>query len=432
VALGPRIALWGPYDIADYHDLLVPRILERELLARLPLTRVDRYAPLGSERPIALDGGRATLPLGLPTPHRKRQLADRHDLIVVTGDVVHTDDLRHQQFYDRPDLPPSEFFVDGLGDALERRCPVVWSSVGVPLDFAATDAERIGAALARRTHVSVRDQASRERLLAIAASVDTAVVPEVTALAAHAFSPDVLNRRLDYLRALGSFPEDGRPVVVSVDVASEETEAAVKRRFPGAPLVFVDFHPEGGPATAAPRDREVFTLPNAVTVEDLTAVLANAQAIVSMTRAQALAGAFDVPLFLLTGGRLESLAKPAEMGARIDRELDVLAALAEQSWSRRVAGDPAASELLAQVITTWEERYQALRAAYESRGERLLVERLRFAEIVERLEETGGELPAELAERMAELENAVFTAQAAEAEARYKLARLMGGAESDA
>ena len=62
--------------------------------------------------------------------------------------------------------------------------------------------------------------------------------------------------------------------------------------------------------------------------------------------------------------------------------------------------------------------------AHEARGERLVTERLKFAEIVDRLEEAGGGLSAEAAHRIAELENAVFTAQAAEAEARYEIDQL--------
>ena len=77
------------------------------------------------------------------------------------------------------------------------------------------------------------------------------------------------------------------------------------------------------------------------------------------------------------------------------------------------------------------ERYNALLRAHEARGERLVTERLKFAEIDDRLEEAGGGLSAEAADRIAELENAVFTAQAAEAEARYELERLRNEPERD-
>ena len=49
---------------------------------------------------------------------------------------------------------------------------------------------------------------------------------------------------------------------------------------------------------------------------------------------------------------------------------------------------------------------------------------MRFAEIIEGLEASDGAIPADAALRLAELENAVFTAQAAEAEARFELEQL--------
>ena len=56
---------------------------------------------------------------------------------------------------------------------------------------------------------------------------------------------------------------------------------------------------------------------------------------------------------------------------------------------------------------------------------------MRFAEIVERLDTSKGIIPPEAAERIAELENAVFTAQAAEAEARVELEQLRGEHKRD-
>ena len=81
-AFGPRIALCGLFDLPSYGDLLAPRVLERELRRRLPLARVHTYAPLG--HPIAMDGGRPALPLP-----PKEELAEQHDLVVITGDVRH-------------------------------------------------------------------------------------------------------------------------------------------------------------------------------------------------------------------------------------------------------------------------------------------------------------------------------------------------------
>jgi hypothetical protein len=374
-ALGPRIALWGTFDVADYRTLLLPRIFERELLARLPLARVDVYAPLGHERPIPMDGGRPAIPLGSPAVRRKRQLADRHDLVVVTGDV-HAQDEHYRQLYGA-DVRPSEFLLDGLGPDLERRCPVVWSAVRVPFDL--TDAR--ARALEGRPHVSVQDDASRDRLLARGATAEIAVVPDPTLLAPRVFPADVLRKRIEYLRVIGCYPAEGRPTVR--EDGAVESEAG-----------------------------EVFRLPEHATVEDVTAAIAYAGAFAGSARA--VAAAFDVPTD-------PSLAA-AELAVGVDAELDTIAELAERSWSQRAERDGRAADLM-QALALAEERYRALLAAHEARGERLVTERMRFAEIVDRLDASHGVLPADAALRIAELENAVFVAQAAEAELRLELDR---------
>jgi Polysaccharide pyruvyl transferase len=400
--LGPRIALWGVFDTADYARLLVPRILERELRSRLPLARIDSYAPLGFEHPIPMDGGRPALPLGVGSARRKRDLAQRYDVVVVTGDVVHTRDDGYRELYGHAfDLRPSEFFVDGLGAELEERCPVIWSAVGVPFEPREEDMARLRSALERRPYVSVRDDASRRRLEELGTERAITVVPDPVALAPRVFDPDVLRKRLDYLRVLGCYPTEGRPVVVDVDAV--DAEAAAKR-FSAEPIVFVYLRPSSAERQL---QENVFHLPPSATLEDITAAIASASAFVGPPEAPRLATGFDA-------------ADRKDLEVRVDAELDTIAEIAERAWSEHSRS----GERLEEALLASEERYAALLSAYEARGERLVTERMRFAEIVDRLDESGGSIPPEAASRIAELENAVFTAQAAEAEARYELERL--------
>jgi hypothetical protein len=440
-SLGPRIALWGVYDVADYARLLVPRILERELRLRLPLARVDHYSPLGFEHPIPMDGGRPALPLGAGSARRRRDLAERHDLVVVTGDVIHTRDTHYAELYgdavDSARLRPSDFFVDGLGPDLEDHCPVVWSAVGVPYEPAEEDWARLRSALARRAHVSARDRTSRKRLENLGAHRDIALVPDATALAARAFHPDVLRKRLDYLRVLGCYPTDGRPVVVDGDAVDAEAAAELADEivgsFPTMPIVIVRLRrPSASTALAeeiASRSRDVCQLPVHATLEDITAAIAAARTFVSTPEHRPLAASFDVPLAVPTGAEVELAAEPdlaEETEARVGAELDTLAEIAERSWSESFERGARTPEELLQALVASEERHVALLSAYEARGERLVSERMRFAEIVERLDESGGTIPPDAALRIAELENAIFTAQAVEAEARFEIKRLHG------
>ena len=208
--LGPRIAIWGTFDIADYATLLLPRIYERELAARLPLAETDVYSPLGYNHPLRIDGGRPALPLRAPGRRRKRQLADRHDLVVVSGAVIHTRDEHYGQLYSLPReetdrLRPSEFLLDGLGTKLELRCPVVWSAVAAPLELSGAEAERVRTALEARSHVSVRDERSREILVGEGVSGRSEVVGDVMADACLRLAP-IAKRRSNVLERLGVEP----------------------------------------------------------------------------------------------------------------------------------------------------------------------------------------------------------------------------------
>jgi len=423
--LGPRIALWGTFDIADYAALLRPRILERELLARLSLARIDIYSPLGHEHPIAMDGGRPAIPLGSPTGRRKQQLALRHDLIVVTGDVIHPRDEHYQKLYGPTSeqiepLRPSEFFVDGLGSELERRCPVVWSAVGAPFDLSPDESPRVRSSLDRRPHVSVRDDRSRDRLLATGTGKEIAVVPDPTILASRLFPPDVLRKRVDYLRVLGCYPQEGRPVVVQRGAARD-----VSAHLQDETVLLADL--EAGDAASTDEVEAVgnlFPLPASATVEDVTAAIANAKAFVGP--ASSVATAFGVP------SSAPNASDRVDLQGRMDAELDAVAEFAERSWAKRAAQDERTPHELAEALVQSEERYQALLEAHAARGERLVSERMRFAEIVERLDASNGTVPPGAAEQIAELENAIFTAHATEAEMRVELDRLREQRNRDA
>ena len=433
--LGPRIAIWGTFDIADYATLLLPRIYERELAARLPLAETDVYSPLGYNHPLRIDGGRPALPLRAPGRRRKRQLADRHDLVVVSGAVIHTRDEHYGQLYSLPReetdrLRPSEFLLDGLGTKLELRCPVVWSAVTAPFELSGAEAERVRTALEARSHVSVRDERSREILVATGAGREIALVPDPGILAHRLFPADVLRKRLEYLRVLGCYPTKGRPILLEIDAdhaeRAAETATNVAARFGTEPLVLLDPH-SAFPEAEAAHVGDVFRLPRDASLEDITAAIASARAFVGGSNATSVALGFGVPCLTPAGAPvvLEPVPEPSsELQDRVDAELDTIADLAERSWSMRAASERSRADELAQALLRNDERYRALLAAHDARGERLVSERMRFAEIIEGLEASDGAIPADVALRLAELENAVFTAQAAEAEARFELEQL--------
>jgi hypothetical protein len=182
-----------------------------------------------------------------------------------------------------------------------------------------------------------------------------------------------------------------------------------------APVVLLG--PAGGEARAP-----LFGLPPQATLEDVTAAIAHARAVVSASAAlRAAAASFGVPA-AAPGERLDG-GSANDLQAGVDAELDELAAAGERAWAGRAASDGRAEGLL-RALAHAEERYEALLRAYDQRGERIVRERLRYAEIVDGLEAAAAGLPAEAVLRAAELETQLEIASAAEAEARFELERL--------
>jgi hypothetical protein len=449
--LGPRVALWGTFDLPDYGNLLLPRIFERELRRRLPLAQVVAYSPLGYDYPLPMDGGRPALPLGAPEPRRKQQLAAQYDLVVVVGDVIHTRDGLYADRYgigreDAERLRPSGFFVDGLGADLAQPCPIVWHAVEVPFDFEPAERGRIGQALESIHRVSVRDPVSRERLEQSGTGREIDVVPDPSILVSHLFDAEVLRKRRDYLRVLGCYPAEKAPLVIQgyASLADRAAEiASALRVVSDDELVAAELSETSGDRlfadAIAQRLPHARRLPAVASVEDITAAIAHARAFVAASpQGRSAALAFGVPTAPLTADSPLELPISTEerdtapLQHDADVSFDELAEIAESSWSDRVAADGHTPTELARALGDANERYELLLRAHEARGDRLVTERLKFAEIIDRLEESGGALSSEAADRIAELENAVFTAQAAEAEARYELEQLRGERERSA
>src|SRR5207237_10064891 len=64
------IGVLGTFDTDLFDDALAPRVLRRELKARLPGAKIITFAPYGALRPTPRDGGEAAEPLGRWSPDR--------------------------------------------------------------------------------------------------------------------------------------------------------------------------------------------------------------------------------------------------------------------------------------------------------------------------------------------------------------------------
>src|SRR5438445_1567505 len=246
---GPRIGLWGRFDVASFADAALPGIYEREIRRRVPSAGVEPYAPLGERHSGLLDGGFASVDLGEWSPRRSVELADALDCVVVVGDAIETPD---ESLAIDSAVRASRFFVEGLGGALERRCPMVWSAVSLPYELDRAGGGRVRAAVSKRADVSVRDAVSRERLARAGVAGEASVVPDPLYLLPRLFTAEHRSRRLEYLRHMKWFPREAEPLIIqggrSLAGSAEEVAREVEDALAGTdvPLLLVELDPGRG------------------------------------------------------------------------------------------------------------------------------------------------------------------------------------------
>lgn len=388
---GIRVAIWGGFDVANYGDLLFPRIFENEMSRRLPGVEIRSFSPLGYLNPVPMDSGIRAAPLGSWTQDRLEHFASEFHLVVVGGgDIIHLRDDLYPGFYGGlparvGELKPSRFYIDGLGPELERSTPVVWNAVGVPFDFGLQDAERVRLAIEHRPYLAVRDHASRKRVLATGITREPAVVPDTGVALGRLFPRRTLEDILSGLKRRGFYPVDGQAVVVQgngylpEERRSEIAAALQELRDDLAELSIVlletgPCHQDGEFADDLVRrlGGKVFRLPSTAAVEEIAACIAGARLFVGTSlHGHITAMCFRVASVMVNVqgiNKLDELAAMAEQeesvvtdtsqlrGAldaalagspssesnvldglisRVDAHFDVIAELAQRSSSRR-------------------------------------------------------------------------------------------------
>jgi hypothetical protein len=238
---GPRVGLWGPFDVECLGAALYPRVVRSELARRLPDALVRAYAPLGHLRPTRFDGGEPAEPLGAFVDERRRALAAELDCVVVGGlDLSELGDqgALMERYGARAEEVRSggsvRFLVEGLGADLERRCSLFWHAVEVSAPLPPEDAVIVREAARGRPLPIARDEGSRERLRSAGIGPGIVVGPDPAVLASRVFDPALLRRRLAWLRFMGWYPAEREAVVVQggrSDVGSAARIAAAVPRW---------------------------------------------------------------------------------------------------------------------------------------------------------------------------------------------------------
>jgi hypothetical protein len=369
-----RVGLWGAFDVEDVGDMLVPRIIRAELSRRLPGSTLRVWSPLGGAGWNRFDdpSTEPPAPLGTWSAARLDELAGAVDLLVISGDLV-----------DDP------FLVGGLGAANEASVPSAWHAVSLPRDGLGDSQDELRPILARRACVSVRDERSRDLLVAAGVDREVAVVPDPVLLADRLFRPDALEDRVSRWRDAGALPDGdllvvqgGGALVPHAEVIAEQVRLVCEAQ--GLTPVLVETSPTAGDEdfAVAIGDRlpGARRLPSEAGIEGVCAVIAWSAGVIGSSRAAGMiAAAFDRPAALLDPASAPALAdvvgtlgtperlvrdpgtlaeafesavgrgsiapRVAELRMELDEHLDAIAALAtsEGSVAARLAAQEAAS-----------------------------------------------------------------------------------------
>ena len=404
------IGVLGTFDTGLFDDALAPRVLRRELMARIPGVEIITFAPYGALRPTPRDGGEAAEPLGRWSPDRAAALAAGLDCVLVTCTDPPPDHDRLARSYgvDRAVLDEADlrrWFVDGPALAPEQRCPVV--TLG----------------------------------------------PDPLVLAPRLFSPDLLTKRLEYLWLMGWYPSEGAAVVVEGEVgllpivprlAAELSEFAASES--DLKVVLAELGSPGGAEFASELAAKLppeclYRLPAFAGIEDIAAAIANCAILAGGSRraglvAQAYGRAWIAldPATCPTSEQFEHARKAdpapaagASPAAQADAELDRIAEVARTAALARRQKEASMAET--QRLSETEEMLGHLQVAHEARSRRLATERMVFANHLHKAEAEIARLKDEVTRLREELAHAEGRAAEAEAGTRAEAAARLAAQE---
>jgi polysaccharide pyruvyl transferase len=346
-----RVGLWGAFDLEHFGDALGARIARVELGRRIAGLELLTYAPIGYVgRNRYEDRAHPAGPLGAWTEERLDELAGQIDVLVIGSGELRSDwELAPSYGMEPEELERRQvhwFFIEGLAKH-EVDVPTAWNAVGIPGDPDRAMAARYRAAMAQRAYVSVRDEASRERLAMAGVDREVFVVPDPGFLIDRAFPREALEHRVGRLRETGAYPpgealvvQGSEALVEHADVVAEQVLRLCRDR--NLTPVLVETGPIHGDDAFADalgsRLETSYRFPADAGADDLTAAIAWSTGFVgSSLHGNVAAAAYDRPGLLLNlagGTKLPGAGGVLALPERVVSDPAEVADAFERVWSR--------------------------------------------------------------------------------------------------
>lgn len=182
-----RIAHFGTFDVENFGDLLLPRVLERRLAGR----EIVHVSPTGG--PPVWGDCVATIPT------REAFERDFDAVVVGGGHLIQGHPANVSTYRDAPGgglFAYVDLWLGATRLACEREIAIVWNAPGVPGTFASETAAQVRWAAAQADHLVVRDETSRRFLREAGCAGEIGVVCDTAIETASLFRAEELEEAL--------------------------------------------------------------------------------------------------------------------------------------------------------------------------------------------------------------------------------------------
>lgn len=290
-----QIGICGTFDVENYGDLLFPLIAERELTRRLGPIYLQKFSYYNKTFPNWPYSVNSLTEL----PTMMQQL---DGLLIGGGDLIRFDkEIAPGYFPPNPTIHhPTGYWLTPMLIAAQAGRPVIWNAPGLYGEIPAWATPLLKLAIRLSSHLTVRDEASRQALLRFAGDVEIKVTPDTVFGAAQLI--DIEQQSAQYIHLCETAGLKAPYIIVQATTGLDAFVQLVKTH----PRIFQDYQLVILPIGPALGDSHILlsdSLPKSVHLQSndpllLTEIIGHATAVIGSSLHLGIAAlAFGVPVF---------------------------------------------------------------------------------------------------------------------------------------